>query len=328
MDFAQYSCASSFPSDEPHGVVTATDIHENAIAQGSLPSSNLTLPDFATQVQSFISHPTAHVNLANTIFIASFGFWDIYNLANHDFETSLDTVENLTNSLFAQLTVLHTHFEKSAPTQKLRENSTDSKPVFRIIIPKLLDPSLVPGWQTQRPLPSWPSSVAEQQKNAAYLTEKWNLAIENGISKWLKTPKASTDEQKGIEVQASNKDENPPIIKDAFYYDLPEYILSEIVERSLEIEGLSDAHGVGTGDSAFDEVYLSCVSDDADASEDEYQEFNGKMVCKSPEDFLWWDAWSLGSVANKAIGKSIAQMVKSGDSLRKAWTEAKKEGFV
>lgn len=96
----------------------------------------------------------------------------------------------------------------------------------------------------------------------------------------------------------------------------------------MEIKGLTDAHGLGDGDSVFDDVYLSCVTDDADISEDEYDEVTGKMVCNSPKDYIWWDAWSLGSVANEAIGKNVANMVRSGDSLRKAWTEAKKEGYV
>lgn len=252
----------------------------------------------------------------------SFGFWDVYNLASQDFAVASRLVEDLVATLFAQLTVLHIHFQAHLRPINRGQNATDDAPTFRVVIPKVLDPSLAPGWQTQRPIPLSPGNVAEEQRNAVYLTNKWNLGVENGIARWLKPAKPDDESQTGT------REAQHTVVKDSFYYDLPAYVLDELVERNMEIQDLTDAYGYGNGDSAFDDVYLSCVSDDPDLIDANYKEVGGKMVCQSPKDFLWWDAWRLGSVASEAIGHSVAQMVKDGDSLRKAWIEAKKEGFV
>ena len=44
-------------------------------------------------------------------------------------------------------------------------------------------------------------------------------------------------------------------------------------------------------------------------------DLNGQLVCKEPEEYLFWDSFNLGSVANEGIGKQVAAMVQGGHSL-------------
>jgi hypothetical protein len=43
---------------------------------------------------------------------------------------------------------------------------------------------------------------------------------------------------------------------------------------------------------------------------------NGTWECESPEEFLWWDGFNIGSKARRDIGEEVAEMVEKGKSLR------------
>lgn len=148
-----------------------------------------------------------------------------------------------------------------------------------------------------------------------YLTNRWNTALESKLGSWINTYPELIE---GEEETATN------VEKQVFFYDLPSYILDLVIERSLEIEGLTDADGLGKSESPLVDVYLPCVSEEEvnNATVDEFMEVNGKMVCKNPRTYLWWDGWSLGSLASEEVGKRVAKMVKGGDIMR---TEVKKE---
>lgn len=294
-----------------------------------------------------------------------------YNIAQNATHKSIDTI-------FKQLDVLYLHFiEKLYPAiaQAAKTNTTEAGgeehpyPPFRVIIPRLFDPTLLPGWLSHRPMPASPSSIAEQQKNAVYLTERWNSLMENRMGGWVNSPpptsvsdtvpppskyeigvsrtdvrhpepsiaeKVGLGEEIHVTRDAEAEAEADPSLgginkgdkaetpdRDIFYYDTPTYLLQVIVEHNLEREGVSDANGLGKGTSPYDSVYAPCVRA-ADEYEgrtegDEFVEADGMLVCRDPEDFLFWDAWGLGSVAKAEIGREIGTMVLEGKSLRSAW---------
>jgi hypothetical protein len=224
-------------------------------------------------------------------------------------------------------------------TESTTNNTNTSS--FRVIIPKLFDPTLLPGWLTLRPAPPAPSSIAEQQKNAVYLTERWNNLVENQVTAWvLTTPKPSTFEQgsshddvrKSASPPASTADEastddqepqSSAVEKDVFYFDLPKLLLDIIVEHQLEDESLSDASGLGTGESPFESVYQPCVREAEEDDTDGLVDLSGMLVCKEPEEYLFWDWFNLGSVVKGMIGKGVGEMVKENKSLRQQWKGTK-----
>jgi hypothetical protein len=292
------------------------------------------LPDLATQIQTFISIPLPKQTPKETIFVVSFGFWDIYDFAGLDYALSQNITDASVNELFTQLDILHDHFAKnlsrlSIPDSSLPpSNTTANSSPFRVIIPKLMDPTLLPGWISQRPIPLPPSTVAEQQKNAVYLTERWNQLMANRMAQWVKdtpsTQTASTQEATKPVIQNTTEEdaaptETPIVEKDIFYYDLPNYLLNIIVEHQLEDEGLTDASGLGTGESPFGSVYQPCVGEVEVTLTDQMVDLNGMSVCKEPEEYLFWDAFELGSVAMEGIGREVGTLVMEGKTLRRSW---------
>jgi hypothetical protein len=293
------------------------------------------LPDLAAQIEEFLKLPPSTSDSAETIFIVSFGVWDIYHFAGLDFTLGQNITGAAISELFAHLDKLYIYCQKDNLSKQSKSsdagNITDNtSPTFRVIIPKLFEPTLLPGWITQRPVPPPPSSVAEQQKNGMYLTNLWNSKLENKIGEWLQNDKAPFPSSNSGEHQGSNTPE-PAMgsgTKDVFYYDLPRYLLNILIEHQLEDEGLSDASGLGKGESPFESVSVSCVRDAEDGEQDGYVDLNGRLVCKEPEEYLFWDGFNLGAVANEAIGKEVGEMVKEGKSMRNIWAEGKPTALV
>jgi hypothetical protein len=344
--------------------MTSNTIHKWAVSNTKflpLEESNHTfsLPDLATQIQSFISTPAPKHQPKETLFIVSFGFWDIYDFARLDYAMSLNVTDTSINFLFEQLDILYNHFTKNLlPSEPLSDKSTNTTQrnskgaQFRVIMPRLFDPTLLPGWLSHRPTPSAPSSVAEQHKNAVYLTDRWNQQFENKMGSWInevpstsqpekkeeqEEPRADVRENEDSFIQVDHSrdpaqqnaektqdssegnDEDGMVQKDIFYFDIPRLLLDLILEHQLEDEGLSDASGLGTGESPFESVYLPCVREAEEDDTDGFVDLNGLLVCKEPEEYLWWDAWSVGGVVKKVIGGQVATLVSEGKSLRAAW---------
>jgi phospholipase/lecithinase/hemolysin len=268
------------------GALTSNEVYLSSFPdseRGSIAAG--LLPDLATQVQAFIASSTAapgETAPGSALFVISYGFWDIYHLAGLEYTQAQKLADDAVDALMAQLGILYAHHSRDAIARAAAENSTSVAP-FRAVVPKLLDPSLVPGWLS-RAVPPAPSSVAEHQKQAVYLTDRWNARLENALGTWA----AEGDVHKHV-----------------FCYDLAQHVVDLLVEHQLEDAGLSDAAGLGKGESPFESVAEPCVRD-------------GKTVCAEPEQYLFWDDFTLGSVANEGIGKAAAGLVRQKGILSSA----------
>jgi hypothetical protein len=306
------------------------------------------LPDLAAQIQTYIALPPPKQPPTETIFVISYGIWDIYDFSRLDFLIAQNGTDRSIEDLFKQLDILYDHFTKhlyspDIVSTSISADSVDdaqklSIPTFRVILPKVFDPTLLPGWVTLRPAPPAPSSVAEQQKNAVYLTQRWNQRVENQLMQWVVAPPAPVpapqDPKPGQEsshedIRNSNKSAPPTpseaaeqatvIQKDVFYYDLPKLLLDVIVEHQLEDEGLSDASGLGKGESPFESVYVPCVHEAGGDDTDGLVNLAGMLVCNEPEEYLFWDSFNLGAVMKGRIGKDVGEMVRGNKTLRHQW---------
>ncbi|KAH6712800.1 hypothetical protein BKA61DRAFT_675056 [Leptodontidium sp. MPI-SDFR-AT-0119] len=185
LTFAATQPSSEWPSLPPTGVKTSNTIHAWAVENTRfLPheDTDYTLPDLSTQIQAYLSLPPPIQAPKETIFVLSFGFWDIYDFARLDFAMAMNVTDRSIDEIFTQLDILYNHFDTNLYPAEV--NAT-TRPKFKVIIPRLFDPTLTPGWKTHRPPPLSPSSVAEQQKNAVYLTERWNQMMENTMGSWI-----------------------------------------------------------------------------------------------------------------------------------------------
>jgi hypothetical protein len=302
------------------------------------------LPDLSAQIQLFLALPPPSPRPRETIFLVNFGMWDIYHFAGLDPTISKNITDDSLTELFYQLDILYSHYGQNLSSahldvQTADRNSTSTTDTdfeprpFRIIIPKLSDPTLLPGWMSQRPVPLAPSTVAEHQKNAVYLTVHWNGLLEKKLDTWIKDLPVpaeginlSTEIVEGKDEKEKTSKPIKVIEKDVFYYDISKYLVDIMLEHQLEDNGLSDASGLGKGECPFDSVYTPCVREAGEEIEEGVVDLNGQLVCKEPEEYLFWDYWTLGSVAKEAIGREIGYMVLEGRSVKQMWAEGKRFG--
>lgn len=272
-----------------------------------------------------MSLPSSIPPPTHTIFVVQFGLWDIYHFASLEYDAGQSLADVSITELYRQLDILYSHHRGEISKQIANSNSSlegqsssNSLPEFRVIIPKLSDPTLLPGWISQRELPAAPTSVAEQQKNAVYLTGKWNSNLETNMPLWLKdssTPSpefeqyGGSNEEGGIPVS-----QQPNITKNILYYDLDKYLTDTLVEHQLQAVNISDGRGFGTNKKLFSNIYAPCVRGIDDEVEMDDVEVNGKWICSRPEEYLFWDEFELGVIANEAIGREIAEMVNNGNT--------------
>ncbi|KAL1850366.1 hypothetical protein Daus18300_012961 [Diaporthe australafricana] len=169
-------------------------------------------------------------------------------------------------------------------------NAADSAEYFRLLIPRVTDPSLLPGWRDLRAQLPKVHSKAEQMRNSAELTEHWNDRIVDGLVEWVrkentKAGEEESKESKRADPETAPSSSSPPAelpdtqtqaktvvgnapaqnrpspIRDGFAYNLANYVLDAMVERQLRNARLRDGSGRGDGavDEGFRDVSNSCV---------------------------------------------------------------------
>jgi hypothetical protein len=200
------------------------------------------IPDLEEQISSFLALQKPQNTPAETLWVFSFGMWDIWSLASEPLSVSKPMVDDILIHLFTQVErVYHSTMDESSiawsaplPTPEAAANTTSAKPQqldfdpeehdeateaeedepppkqFKVLIPKLFDPSMTPGWRTHRPDQPAVHSKAEQMRNAAMLTEYWNSVLKRYLFSWARTGQAnSKTAQKHTITFASGSKETP-----------------------------------------------------------------------------------------------------------------------
>ncbi|RGP68178.1 hypothetical protein FLONG3_8253 [Fusarium longipes] len=173
------------------------------------------VPDLAGQVKNFLAMPPPEKPPRETIWIFSFGTWEIWNMAAMPRRESEDAVTSMVRQILDQAEIL---YERSLEPTSIAysdfwTNATESQiseltapgavekvdrrrfESFRIIVPTIFDVSLTPGWQGRK-MPPTPNNVVEQTRNAAELTKYWNQEVDFALAEWkdrtTKKPKRPT----------------------------------------------------------------------------------------------------------------------------------------
>lgn len=322
-------------------------------------------PDLKDQIDRFLAMPKPRHAPNETLWVFSFGIWDVWSLAALPAPVGKDLVGPMTRDIFKQIERLveastdpdsiawsdlnavpdsaapgddneGATDDAAAPSQPetREENADGSEPVveeevelpteyFRILVPRIIDPSMLPGWRDLRPVLPKVHSKAEQMRNSAELTGFWNDEIVNALSDWVKQEdkqpeqaekKASRDvaigeEIKRVQEEASSASADlastvvqpdraveigpvTPIypVRDGFAYNLADYLLDAMIERQMRNARLKD--GVGRGDRPVEEGYRdvtnACV-----------QQVNTVAVSISVESGITLD------IPNRNIGKDV-----------------------
>ncbi|KAM0549119.1 hypothetical protein ACHAPJ_009574 [Fusarium lateritium] len=182
------------------------------------------VPDLVSQVQSFLAMTPPEDTPRETLWIFSFGTWDIWNLAAmprsqsesilHDMSRLiLDQAELLYAKSLEPTSVAYSDFWTNATESQIKEltasgalDKVDKRKFesFRILVPMIFDISLTPGW-TGRSKPPMPNSVIEQTRNAAELTKYWNQEVDFVAAEWQERTTRKPKKLGSEKAAASNK---------------------------------------------------------------------------------------------------------------------------
>jgi hypothetical protein len=192
------------------------------------------VPDLSNQVKSFLLMPVPKRRSRKTLWIFSFGTWEVWNIAAMPRSILEDLIISMARLILEQAGFL---FGKSLdpnsiPYSGLWINITEpqtGEPIatgameeihgltvgsFHLLIPTILDISLTPGWQG-RSKPPAPNSVAEQTRNAGDLTKLWNQEVGSMIADWneriTEKPSAFDSEQFKVSENSSRTEDIEPV---------------------------------------------------------------------------------------------------------------------
>lgn len=261
--------------------------------------------DLKDQIDKFLAMPRPHATPASTLWVFSFGLWDVWSLSALPVDAGKDGVRAMTKDIFEQLERLYAassdpmsiafsdvnsvykntteetfeetkeeadpeenlekrdeaeaDFEAAAEEEKTKVDS------FQILIPRILDPSLLPGWRDLRPRIPSVHSKAEQMRNSASLTSAWNDAIVDGLTNWVKKDisEKSGEENSNADFETVSPGESQLVqpLRDGFAYNLAEYVLDHMLERQMRNAHQTDGTGRGHGvlEDGYRDVRNPCL---------------------------------------------------------------------
>lgn len=205
------------------------------------------VPDLSKQITQFLSMKKPTHSPAETLWVFSFGMWDIWSLATEPADVSKSIIDSTMSHLFGEVERLYasamdnssiawsesktfsstntstasagismatpapdTWIKERDPAEEEASKKEEDKAAgmeppmdetkhFRILVPKLFDPSLTPGWKSARPNVPAVHSKAEQMRNAAMLTETWNDRLWSSMAEWIRTDERRREKAKALE---------------------------------------------------------------------------------------------------------------------------------
>ncbi|KAM0335084.1 hypothetical protein ACHAQA_000118 [Verticillium albo-atrum] len=180
--------------------------------------------DLAEQVSEFLKRPKSNNPPKETIWVFSFGTWDIWTLAALPRDVAQTLIDSMVDQLFVQIELIYKAslssdspaysdfwaYTNTSVLNDLSENpSADAVESFRIVIPEVFDPSLTPGWHAQRPSPPTPHNKAEHMVNAAFLTDHWNSEVSGRMDAWIRLPDPEPEDDDVVPKQPKDAQGKP-----------------------------------------------------------------------------------------------------------------------
>jgi len=261
-----------------------------------------TIPGLAEQVTALLDTdaPGAAVP-PETLWVFTFGTWEVWALATFPLEISRTFLRLMTQTIFEQADRLYERqsWLQETPLGPARRgqpptddvNTGDQRtPMFRILIPDLLDPSLLPAWKMSRPRLGRGHSKALQMRNAALLTKQWNQEVHEQMDRWV------------FDGPGGRADGRP---RDGFLFDLPHYLVDAITEGQMRKMGEPKARPVSEG---YQYVSKPCASPGRDEGE--------VQACEAAGDRLFSTPFVAGTKAVRDIGTLAAEVVRNNKSQR------------
>ncbi|ERS97579.1 hypothetical protein HMPREF1624_05750 [Sporothrix schenckii ATCC 58251] len=275
-------------------------------------------PDLYTQVAQFLEQPAPQRPPKETVWVFAPGMWDVWSLAAFPAHTAEAYVTSMVYDLFSTIEMLYdaAHDATSIAYSKyiavpldddiilasgnntaninnpdgaagqnsdLKWEDTTSEP-FRVVIPLLFDPSLMPAWHLDRPNAPDLHTKPEHLRNAVRLTKLWNDFVLDGMHKWSK--KNATfihpDDRVGADAESTEPAESaatgaspssltgtitgttndlpshsakrrqdidrppvPTLLRDGILFRMSDYLMDVIIDGQMRARGIVDKKGFG-----------------------------------------------------------------------------------
>ena len=246
--------------------------------------SSAVVPDLSEQVAAFLAtnRSSGAVPPEATLWVFTLGTWDVWALATAPTEISMPVVGLLVDRVFEQIERLYAAAldQESVAWSGTRsdENGTVVREQrFQVLVPALFDPSMTPGWRTERPRIPAVHSKAEQMRNSAALTNEWNRQLQFRVDEWvnegprtragLGIERRQNEREKAAAAAVGGgvKDEPRRLPRDGIIFDMPSYVLHAMMEtqlRKMKREGEGDGAANGTDPEyvGFNEVRDVCAT--------------------------------------------------------------------
>ncbi|KAI0008742.1 hypothetical protein F4779DRAFT_641349 [Xylariaceae sp. FL0662B] len=304
-----------------------------------------TSQDLTQQIDAFLATPRPRKPPRETLWIFSFGFWDIWNLAALPRKLAVSVIEAQIQQIFAGIEHLyqesHNNLSVAAPdTPASAAGTPPRRPPFRIFIPRPFDVSLTPGFESVRLEPPPPHNRAEQLRNAAFLTRHWDATVLALTNEWLRLPEPEAADLDALSdvrdadlliARGAGADDQPgglhaPLARrEAVRYDVFGYVREMMVEGQLRDVDVVDSNGLGAklADTGFSEVRGPCRSsrqpgegggDNATAGDGDARD-----PCMAVDDHLFWTEFTVSRRAIDEVGKRAAEQLRRHADMELQW---------
>lgn len=302
----------------------------------------LSLADLQQQIDTFLAdEPAAHPT-QDTLWVFDFGFWDVWRLSAFPQDVSFQLIEVLANLIFQEIDLLYQasregkpdlrakHPAKWRPRRRMPTASEDGggRP-FRVLIPRLFDVSLAPGFGTARFQPPPPHTQVDELRNAAYLTKHWDNWMDVMTERWLamNTPTVEVASTGAGLDDADEIDSDPNMLRgigsrrEVINPNVSKYLLELIADRQLKNSGLEDSKGMGKMPAyqAFGHVEEACLQPNTTATEAAASGTLELVPCTEVDEYLFWDGFTVNPRAIRTIGQHAKDLVEQYVEVGAPW---------
>ncbi|KAK7977717.1 hypothetical protein PG988_005207 [Apiospora saccharicola] len=302
----------------------------------------LGLADLQQQIDTFLADEPASHPTQDTLWVFDFGFWDVWRLSAFPQDISFQLIEVLATLIFQEIDLLYQasregksdpHAKHSAKWRARRRMSTasedDDRP-FRVLLPRLFDVSLAPGFETARFQPPPPHTQVDELRNAAYLTKHWDNWMDVMTERWLamNTPtvevastSASLDDEDDEEESDPNMLRGIGSRREVINPNVSKYLLELIADRQLKNSGLEDSKGMGkmNADKAFGHVEEACLQPNTTATEATTSGPLEMVPCTEVDEYLFWDDFTVNPRAIRTIGQHAKDLIEQHVGVGAPW---------
>lgn len=295
--------------------------------------------DLEEQVFDYFHTDKANLPPQETVYVFTFGTWDVWNLAAMPLEKGERLVDELTSLIFNQTELLYTQSldiqsiahsgywgasidpkaSKKDKDRAIKEAAQRRR--FNVVVPELFDMSLTPGWQF-RDLPQPPHAPSEHMRNSALLTTRWNDRIREQMERWVALGTRAPENMPPDFIPAGpplGTVEEPTDLyprRVAYLAETATRMVEVLTEEDMQQAGESDRTGRGRAPPyqklRFQNTRMACAARSSLLKKLDYGPHANEATrdrCMRPDNHLFYEPFTFNQRAVDEVGRMVAKGV-------------------